>query len=111
MIVTLPWPPTVNNYYATFNGRRLISKQGREFKERVSDIILVERLNKFLAGRLEIEIELYPPDNRRRDIDNTIKPLLDSLTSAGVFNDDSQIKKMTVTMFEEKKNCVQVKIT
>jgi hypothetical protein len=31
-----------------------------------------------------VEILLYPPDNRRRDIDNYTKGLFDALTHAGV---------------------------
>ena len=39
---------------------------------------------------------LYPPDARRRDIDNYNKALCDALTHAGVWEDDSQAKRMLV---------------
>jgi crossover junction endodeoxyribonuclease RusA len=42
-----------------------------------------------------VEILLYPPDNRR-DIDNYTKGLFDALTHAGVWEDDSQVKRMLV---------------
>ncbi|WP_159137369.1 RusA family crossover junction endodeoxyribonuclease, partial [Citrobacter braakii] len=38
----------------------------------------------------------YPPDARRRDIDNYNKALFDALTHAGIWEDDSQIKRMLV---------------
>ncbi len=28
----LPYPPSVNNLYATFGGRRIVSAKGRKFK-------------------------------------------------------------------------------
>ncbi len=37
---------------------------------------------------------LYPPDQRSRDIDNYNKALFDALT--GVWEDDSQVKRMLV---------------
>ena len=39
---------------------------------------------------------LYPPDQRRRDIDNYNKALFDALTLTGVWEDDSQVKRMLV---------------
>jgi crossover junction endodeoxyribonuclease RusA len=35
-----------------------------------------------------VEILLYPPDNRRRDIDNYTKGLFDALTHARVWEDE-----------------------
>ena len=49
-----------------------------------------------LRGPLSVRVELYPADNRRRDIDNPLKALLDSLTFAGVWEDDSQIVHLLV---------------
>lgn len=47
--------------------------------------------------RLEVEVDAYVPDRRRRDIDNIPKALLDSLEHAGVFVNDSQIDRLLVT--------------
>ena len=43
-----------------------------------------------------VEIVLYPPDERRRDIDNYNKALFDALTHAGIWEDDSQVRRMLV---------------
>lgn len=43
-----------------------------------------------------VEIVLYPPDERRRDIDNYNKALFDALTHAGIREDDSQVRRMLV---------------
>jgi crossover junction endodeoxyribonuclease RusA len=48
------------------------------------------------AGPLRVEIEAFPPDKRKRDLDNVLKSLLDSLTHAGVWEDDSQIEDLRI---------------
>src|SRR3990167_5047698 len=110
MILTLPWPPTINNYYATVNKRRIVSEQGRRFRKQVADIVLVERKNKHVEYLIDLYVDLYPPDKRRRDIDNTLKPLLDAMTHAGVYLDDSQIRRMEVTFHDEILSKVNVEL-
>jgi crossover junction endodeoxyribonuclease RusA len=45
-------------------------------------------------------IYVYPPDRRRRDIDNVLKAILDALQRAGVYNDDSQISRLYIERCE-----------
>lgn len=52
--------------------------------------------NHNLSTRLDVKITLHPPDRRRRDIDNTIKAMLDAMQSAGVYLDDAQIDRLLV---------------
>jgi crossover junction endodeoxyribonuclease RusA len=47
--------------------------------------------------RLSVSILAYPPDRRKRDLDNVLKSLLDALMHAGVYSDDSQIDKLTIS--------------
>jgi crossover junction endodeoxyribonuclease RusA len=90
----LPYPPSVNHYYRHVGPRVLISKAGRKYRE-----IVVSQLRacgiKPLSGRIELFLEAYPPDRRRRDLDNLMKCVLDSLQHAGAYHDDSQIMKIT----------------
>jgi len=100
LTVTLPWPPTVNTYYRNLKGKTLISAKGRKYRDAVADQVLIQCAfnGQFTGyvGRLGVLIEAYPPDKRSRDLDNILKSLLDSLTKAGVWADDSQIDDLQV---------------
>jgi crossover junction endodeoxyribonuclease RusA len=65
-------------------------------------MMTVSRLGgiKPLEGDLALTVHLYPPDRRRRDADNCLKCLQDSLVHAGALRDDSQIKVLHVEMLE-----------
>ena len=92
----LPWPPSVNRYYRHVGPRVLISREGRKFR-----MMCVSRLGgrfKKLTGKVELFGEFYPPDARRRDLDNVLKCTLDSLVHAGLMEDDSQIKHIDIRM-------------
>jgi len=97
----LPFPPSVNHYYRRVGARTLISREGRRFRAGVLAHLAATGIAK-LGGPLRVEIEVYPPDRRRRDIDNLQKGLLDALQHGGLYEDDSQIVKLNV----EKRGCV-----
>lgn len=93
----LPWPPSVNNYYRHVGQRVLISRAGRKYR-----MMCVSRLSGImkLKGNVSLKIQCYPPDRRRRDLDNILKCLQDSIVAAGALEDDSQIKKLNMEMFD-----------
>lgn len=95
----LPWPPSVNHYYRHVGPRVLISRDGRKYREQIVARFQSDRITKY-TGPVELFIELYPPDNRRRDVDNSLKCLLDTLTHAGLYGDDSQIQRLIITKRE-----------
>ena len=97
MILALPYPPSVNSMYRTFRGRMLISKKGREWMKLAVHEAKLQANGWFVTGACSIAIKAYVPDNRRRDIDNISKGLFDSLTHAGIWNDDCQVKDMRIT--------------
>jgi len=49
-----------------------------------------------LAGSLAVDVEIHPPDRRRRDIDNVLKALLDALQHGGAYHDDNQIVGLSI---------------
>lgn len=85
----MPWPPSVNTYWRNVSGKTLISAKGRAYRKVVSDMGWT--LPKYGTARLRVVIKAYPPDRRRRDLDNLPKAIFDSLERAGVFDDDEQI--------------------
>jgi crossover junction endodeoxyribonuclease RusA len=89
----LPYPPSLNHYYRTWQGRTLISRAGRAFREQVCAILAAWGVRR-MCGRLAVTITVYPPDNRRRDLDNALKALLDALQHGGAYRDDSQIVRL-----------------
>ena len=42
--LTLPWPPSMNTYWRTFQGRMIISAKGREYRKAVADQVLIQRV-------------------------------------------------------------------
>ena len=58
--------------------------------------LLAARRVQPLDGPLAVEVEVHPPDNRRRDIDNVQKALLDALQHGGAYADDGQVVRLTL---------------
>lgn len=97
----MPWPPSVNRYWrhpsrGPLAGRHLISEEGRRYRREVLACVFQANAAKSLAGSIAIQIVAYPPDRRRRDLDNLLKSLLDALTCCEVIVDDGFIDKLTI---------------
>lgn len=93
MRLTLPWPPSVNRYWRSIGGRAILSAEGRAYRARAQTW---RTFAPTLTGRLRVRLELHAPDNRRRDVDNSCKAVLDAMTHAEVYGDDSQIDRLEV---------------
>ena len=93
--LTLPHPPSVNHYWRHVGNRVLISREGRAYREDVRAVVLAKYFTAWgqvlVTGRLRVSVDWYPPDKRRRDIDNIGKALFDAMGHAGIYEDDSQI--------------------
>lgn len=95
--IELPMPPSLNRMYRVLGGRFLISKEGRDYRQDVAEVIEAMPNPVFLdKQRLSVFIRVHPPDKRRRDLDNLCKCLLDCLGNNLVYKDDSQIDRLTV---------------
>jgi len=109
--LTLPWPPSVNKYWRTFQGRMIISAEGRSYRKAVADQVLIQRGAKHYTGKLRVQIEAFRPDNRRRDLDNLLKAVLDGCTHAGVWEDDSNIVDLRIYWAESIGGMLKVKVS
>lgn len=97
MILNLPYPPSVNHYWRHYRGRTLISREGRTYRKDVCALLAPAGASGSgprkppSDGRIALFMDAFPPDRRRRDLDNLQKSVLDALEHAGVYKDDSQI--------------------
>ena len=92
-----------------------LSVRGRKFKKDVAALLKEKLLHdEGIANRIKVRIELCPPNKRKIDIDNRIKPILDSLQHGGLFLDDEQIDEIVVIRGEldqHKKGFCHVLVT
>ena len=88
----------------------VISPEGRRFRKAVTEEILYLKLNHKLTKKLRVDIEAFRPDNRRRDLDNLLKSVLDALTHAGVYEDDHLICDLRIHWGEGVKKKLNVTI-
>ena len=77
----------------------IISREGRAFRKNVCALLGGGKTPPF-DGRLAVTLDAFPPDRRRRDIDNLQKSILDSLQYAGIYHDDSQIDVLVTQRHE-----------
>jgi crossover junction endodeoxyribonuclease RusA len=104
IVLSLPFPPSLNHYYRHVGYRVLISRGGRDYRKAVA-LLIAKRYpciwqngsGVICEGRLSIWIGANVPDTRERDLDNMQKALLDALQHAGIYWRDSQIDDLRIT--------------
>ena len=105
----LPWPPSVNRYWRRTDTRRTaLTDRALKFRRDVQDSLLEQlgagwRTHINPDARFAITIAAHPPDRRKRDLDNLLKPTLDALEHALVFTDDSQVDDLHITRASVRK--------
>jgi len=112
LFLTLPYPIncTVNHLYIRTKKNVFVNKTAKNYKEIVYYLCLKEK--KFEEKKVIVEIDLHPPDKRKRDLDNILKIVLDALEFAKIINNDCQITKLCVTKKEVVTNgCLKLKIS
>ncbi len=107
----LPWPPTINTYWRRRGSNYFIGQQGIKYRHlAVFECFKYKKLFSD-SDKLHLDIIAYPPDRRRRDIDNILKCLLDSLQHAEVYKDDYQIDKIMIQRMSEIRNEVHITLS
>lgn len=88
----IPYPPSVNRYWRNMRGRMVISAEGREYQRKIA----LTAPGTPRTERLAVEIDVFPPDLRERDLDNILKALLDAFQAAGHYEKDEQIDRLVI---------------
>ena len=108
--IMVPFPPSGNRYWRVWNKKIEKSKEGKVYINTVCLMTLKWR-RMFWEGRVFLHVELYPPDDKARDLDNHIKVLQDGLERAQVYQNDSQIDILLVERKEIRNpGCAIVKL-
>jgi len=101
-MITIPFPPSVNHYYRNGrNGSKFVAEKGKEHRSKVWAICRKE-VKDPTRKKLAVTFICHKPDNRKRDLDNLLKCLQDSLTKGGMWHDDSQIVDLRILWSDEK---------
>lgn len=87
--IVLPYPPSVNRYWRQFRGRAILSAEARAYHARCLSIVRAVGT----PGPIQVHLIAYPPDKRRRDLDNILKAINDALVRCGLIDDDSMIRR------------------
>jgi len=96
MQLILPFPPSMNGYWRSPGKGAKISERGRIYRTNAIGAVYeqLRRRPQALQQDVQVKIILFPPNRAKRDLDNFFKAIFDSLTHAGVWVDDSQIKRI-----------------
>jgi crossover junction endodeoxyribonuclease RusA len=96
--IDLPWPPSINTYWRAFRGRVILSKKGRIYRDRAVEVILgvLGGRPEPIEGAVSVTITYFPPDKRRRDVDNYHKAILDAFSHARIWVDDIQVDQLAL---------------
>lgn len=97
----LSWPPSVNHVWRKAGHRTILAGKAREFRIVTASKVATARAEgrmprQTITEPISVSMLLMPPDNRRRDVDNSTKAVLDALTHAGVWRDDSLVRSMKI---------------
>lgn len=99
MTLELPWPPSINHYWRQNpKGRGVyISGEGKTYLQHVKLLLRQARVEP-IDGPVSLKVRLHPPNKLRRDLDNSLKVLIDAVAKGGALGDDYQIKHIEATM-------------
>lgn len=99
----LPLPPPLNATYGTNSYGKFYKKnKAKDWQEEVGKLFMLQRPKKPLLGPLECHIDMFL--KRDRDIDSSLKLILDTLADMRFYENDSQIITLKVCKYTDKEN-------
>jgi Holliday junction resolvase RusA-like endonuclease len=108
MLISIPSPPSANNLFFNLKGGkgRAITTTYRNWLTEAGWTLKQKRPEPF--GKMLVQVALCVPNDKRRDIDNFAKPILDLLVKQQIINDDRQVERLTVERHARKDVTVSV---
>jgi crossover junction endodeoxyribonuclease RusA len=115
----LPLPPGINQQYATVNGRRVLSKASREYKQEVREAIRQLRADGVLSdglvtalreGYIGLFIDFYFETPYRRDLDGGLKITQDAICDALDVNDNRVVDVHLVKRIDPLRPRIEVEL-
>lgn len=99
IIITLPYPPSANHYLGRRGRGTYLTTDAKSYHSTVNEIIRKAGFAGVIqdTDRLAVQLTCHMPDKRKRDLGNVEKVLMDSLTRAGFWPDDSQVDDLRIT--------------
>lgn len=108
IVLNLPYPPSVNHLYARQAGRTYLKPAAKAFRAAVANVVTLAagfaKPQWFAQGALACRVVLNAAPSKPADCDNAGKVLLDALTKAGAWTDDSQVKLLIFQVGEPVKD-------
>jgi crossover junction endodeoxyribonuclease RusA len=115
----LPLPPSINQQYATVNGRRVLSKASRTYKREVGKAIRRLRAEGVISdalvaalrqGFMGLFIDFYFETPRRRDLDGGLKITQDAICDALGVNDNRVVDVHLVKRIDPLRPHIEVEL-
>jgi len=110
-LIELPWPPKELSPNARVHRMQKAAK-AKKYRELCRIIALASKLTPPADGKIHLDILFYPPDRRKRDLDNllaSIKSGIDGIADAWKIN-DTRFRPYTIDFADETGPKVEIRI-
>jgi crossover junction endodeoxyribonuclease RusA len=120
LTLVLPLPPSINHQYATVQGRRVLSRAGRDYKTLVAEAVEdwgarqhlpMSMVTVFQNHYLALTITFYFATALRRDLDGGLKIAQDALCEALGVNDNLVVEIHLSKRVDRQQPRIEVRLT
>ena len=73
-------------------------------------VLCLQQKIETITAPIKVEILAFRPDNRKRDLDNLLKAVLDGMAKGMIYEDDAQIKDLSIKWADTIGGMLKVKI-
>ena len=118
--MVLPIPPSINQQYATVNGRRVLSSAGRTYKAQVGQQVWIalaqspvkaSLMKQLQSGPLAFSIRFFFTTALRRDVDSGLKIAQDALCEGLGVNDNRIVETHLYKQVDKLHPRIEVSLT